>query len=133
MTVDPALVATAPPLESFADEIDAVVDPDIPLALEMIFAYQEERRMARRSHPRAALAPRLRTGSGTIATSHHSSRGNHDDAACCLGAGQHVRHPTDAQRPLTGAGTTDARFPEVRVPDSEQSSLPPSIPAPGAP
>lgn len=51
VTVDPALVATAPPLASFADEIDAVVDPDIPLALEMIFAYQEERRMARRTIP----------------------------------------------------------------------------------
>jgi hypothetical protein len=50
VTVDPALVAAAPPLGSFLDPEgpeDAAPDPDIPMALEQIFAHQEERRIAR--------------------------------------------------------------------------------------
>jgi hypothetical protein len=47
VTVDPALVAAAPPLGSFLDPEESEPDPDIPLVLERIFAHQEERRMAR--------------------------------------------------------------------------------------
>ncbi|QWZ08280.1 hypothetical protein KRR39_23705 [Nocardioides panacis] len=49
VTVDPALVAAAPPLGSFdtGEPEPSVPDPDIPLALERMFAHQEERRMAR--------------------------------------------------------------------------------------
>jgi hypothetical protein len=50
VTVDPALVAAAPPPGAFDTVVEAeesVPDPDIPLALERIFAHQEERRMAR--------------------------------------------------------------------------------------
>lgn len=59
VTVDPALVAAAPPLGSFADRPEARVDQpearvdetearvEIPVVLEQIFAHQEERRLAR--------------------------------------------------------------------------------------
>ena len=52
VTVDPALVAAAPPLGSFADRPEARVDQpearvEIPFVLEQIFAHQEERRLAR--------------------------------------------------------------------------------------
>ena len=66
VTVDPALVATAPPLELFTDydpgfdEPEARVDKGTPLALEAIFAHQaqqEELRRFRRRIP-AQRSPR---------------------------------------------------------------------------
>lgn len=67
VTTDPALMAGAPALETFADRVavdepepDEAVEVDAPTAedessvssLEEIFAYQEERRLARRGIPR---------------------------------------------------------------------------------